>query len=441
MIENHVPPNNKDAEESVLSAIMTFERDPKQIAFLEPEDFYSKTNQIIFRAIQHLYNKHEPVDSVTVCQQLKEAGDLIGVGGVAHISNILDSAPVALNFGHYAKIVKDCATQRQIITAAQKIIKAGLVKKTPADELVGMAQSAMLGIKTTGNDDNILTADIYADDGMGYVEDLSLGMNPNRIKIGFSQFDNVCNIIGPILIIISARPGIGKTAFALSIVRNATRMDTMMGFLSLEMPKEQIFLRHLAIETGINLARFSLPKNHAKTLSEKEWAKVAREAEKISRLPLLMDDSQATIEDAERKCRIMAEKGVKGIVIDQLSKFSGGKGSDTENFTRWVNRLALLKKELNIPIILLVQTKRGVETRIEKMPNLSDLKQSGAIEEDADMVFFINRPGYYDQNVDKSISEIHLAKNRNGAPWWHKGIHFNPSTTYYSEFLPGGYQP
>lgn len=432
-----MPPNNKDAEESVLSAIMTFERDPRQVAFLSPDDFYSKTNQTIYKSIKSLSDKKQPIDSVSVCQKLNESGKLEEIGGVTFISSMLDSAPIAVNFTHYAQIVKDCAVQRQVINAAQKIVEAGLAKKTPAEELVSMAQSMMLGIKTTGNDDSIVDAETYADDGLGYIEEMSSGANINRLKTGFSQFDNVCNIIGPLLIVIAARPGIGKTAFAMSLVRNITRMDNMIGFLSLEMPKEQLFLRHIAIETGINLARFNLPKKDKMALNEKEKSKVYRSAEQISRLPLLMDDGQATIDDIERKCRIMVEKGAKGIFIDQLSKISGGKGSDTEKFAGWVNRLALLKKELKIPIFLLAQINRKVADRADKMPTLDVLKQTGALEEDADIIFFINRPGYYDDNVDKGCAEINLAKHRNGATWWHKQIVFNPSTTYYSESLNG----
>lgn len=441
--QTHVPPNNKDAEESVLSALMTFERDPKQISFLKPEDFYADKNTYIFQAIQALSIKADPIDVVAVAQKLDEMDKLETIGGAVYLSEIMDCAPIAVNFKHYAQIIKDCSTQRQIIKAAQKIINAGLIKKMPADELVGMAQSLMLGIKNTSNDDNIVNAEAYASDGMDYVDELGSGMNPNRIKTGFSQFDRICNISGPLLIIISARPGIGKTALAMSILRNVSKMETMAGCLSLEMPKEQLFIRHLAIETGINITRFAVPEGERGCLDENECQKVAREAEKISRLHILMDDSPAKIEDVERKCRIMVEKGAKVIFIDQLSKISGGSGKDTEKFTKWVNRLALLKKEIGIPIFLLAQINRGIADRAEKMPTLTDLKQTGALEEDADMVFLINRPGYYDDKVDKSIAEINLAKHRNGAPWWHKQIHFNPTTTYYSESVPdqGGYQP
>lgn len=436
-MKNHIPPNNRNAEEAVLSALMSFERDPKQISFLTPEDFYSKKNSIIFFAIQKLLEKLEPIDVVSVGRKLEEINQLEFIGGAHYISEIMDTAPIAVNFKHYAQIVKDCATQRSVILAAHKILDAGLVQKMPADELVGLAQASMLGIKNTSNDDNILGAETYALDGMAYLGELGSGSNPDRIKIGFGQFDKVCNIFGPLLIIIAGRPGIGKTAFAMSIVRNVSRMGTMTGFLSLEMPKEQLFLRHVAIETGINMARFNIPYGEKDSLNKKEQSKVARESEKISKLPLLMDDSPAKIEDIERKCRIMEEKGVKNIFIDQLSKISGGKGADTEKFSRWVNRLALLKKELGIPIFLLAQINRGVADKLDKMPSLTNLKQTGALEEDADMVFLINRPGYYDDKIDKSEAEIHLAKNRNGAPWWHKQIHFNQTTTYFSETLGG----
>lgn len=435
MIDTHIPPQNKSAEEAVLSALMIFERDPKQISFLDPDDFYFKNNRSIFKAIRCLSSKHEPIDSVSVAQKLDEIGELENIGGVAYLATIMDSAPVAVNFRHYAQIVKDCSVQRKVILAAQNIITEGLIKKTPAEELVGMAQSAMLSIKTTGSDDAIVGAEHYADDGLTYVEGLSMGLNPNRVKTGFNQFDNVCNIMGPLLILIAARPGIGKTSFALSIMRNMLRMESKVGFLSLEMPKEQIFLRHLAIETGINLARFNLPPGSNGALTEEEWGRVGRISEQISRSPILIDDSPARIEDVERKGRIMEEKGVKALFVDQLSKIKGGNGSLYEIFTSRVNRLADLKKELGIPIFLLSQINRGVVEKADKMPTMADLKQTGALEEDADMIFFINRPGYYDENIDKSVAEINLAKHRNGSPWWHKDINFNQATTYYSEAI------
>jgi len=438
MIESYLPPQNKSAEEAVLSALMIFERDPKQISFLDEDDFYFKNNSLIFRAIRCLSKKHEPVDVVSVAQKLGELGDIENIGGISYLTTIMDSAPVAVNFRHYAQIVKDCAVQRKVIFAAQSIVTEGLIKRTPAEELVSMAQSVMLGIKTTGNDDSIVGAVNYADEGLNYIENLSNGMNPNRVKTGFSQFDSICNIMGPLLILIAARPGIGKTSFALSIMRNMLRMEDSVGFLSLEMPKEQIFLRHVAIESGINLARFNLPQGTNGALSEDEWNDVGRMTDMISRLPLAIDDSPASIEDVERKGRIMKEKfDIKALFVDQLSKIKGGRGSLYEIYTSRVNRIADLKKELGIPIFLLAQINRSVTENADKMPTMASLKQTGALEEDADMIFFLNRPGYYDEKIDKSIAEINLAKHRNGAPWWHNKINFNQGTTYYSENLNG----
>lgn len=436
---DHVPPQNKEAEEAVLSAIMTFERDPGQISFLEPCDFYFEKHRIIFDAVKSLCAKHEPIDSVSVAQRLGDSGKLDTAGGISYIASIIDSAPVAVNFRHYAQIVKDCAIQRQVILAAQSIVTEGLIKNMPAEELLSLAQSTMLNIKTTCTDDAIQGSIPYVNDGINYIESLSKGMNPNRLKTGFKTFDSICNIMGPLLILIAARPGVGKTSLALSMMRNMLKMDHKIGFLSLEMSKEQIFLRHLAIETGINISRFSVQDGEQGCLGEDEWESVLKMSEKISKMPFLIDDSSARIEDVERKCRIMKEQGVKGIFIDQLSKIKGGTGGLYEIFTKRVNRLSDLKKELDIPIFLLAQINRGVVDNADKMPNMAQLKQSGALEEDADMIFFINRPGHYDENIDKSIAEVHLGKHRNGSPWWHKDIHFNQKTTYYSEIIKNGY--
>lgn len=433
MIDTHLPPQNKAAEEAVLSAIMTFERDPGQISFLEPDDFYFEKHRIIFDAIKSLCAKHEPIDSVSVAHRLGDIGKLEAAGGVSYIASIMDSAPVAVNFRHYAQIVKDCAIQRQVVFAAQKIVTEGLIKNTPAEELLSLAQSTMLNIKTSCNDDAIIGAEAYCNEGFDYLETLSIGMNPNRLKTGFNQFDKICSIMGPLLILIAARPGIGKTSFALSLMRNMLRMDDSVGFLSLEMPKEQIFLRHVAIETGINLARFNLSSCDKNAITREEWKKIGIVSDQIGRMPMFIDDSSARIEDVERKCRIMKEKGVKAIFIDQLSKIKGGSGSLYEIYTTRVNRIADLKKELDIPIFLLAQINRGVTDNADKMPTMANLKQTGALEEDADLIFFINRPGCYDENIDKSIAEINLAKHRNGSVWWHKAINFNPVTTYYSE--------
>ena len=438
-ILDRVPPHDTNAEEAILCSLMTFEKDPKQVSFLKPEDFYSKRLRKIFKAIKILSSENNPTDIVAVAHKLDEMNELEPVGGVAYMASIIDSAPMAVNFKHYAQIVKDCATQRQVIMAAQKVVDAAMINKMPVNELVSMAQSSMLGISVSGQDDRIIDATTYAVEGMDYIDGLCSGCNPDRLKTGFSRFDAIVNLVGPLLIIISARPGIGKTAFMMTLARNMVRMENKIGIISLEMPKEQLFLRHLAVEANINLSRFSLPDGTKGALTPEERSKLESKAKFISRLPLFVDDSMATIDDLKRKSRIMVDNyGVQGIFIDQLSKLSGGKGKDYEKYTRWVNEIALLKKELGIPIFLLAQTNRNISDRVDKMPTLSDLKQTGAIEEDADMVFFINRPGVFDETTDKSVAEINLAKHRMGATWRHRGVVFNEGTTYFSEDLTRG---
>lgn len=420
-MNTRILPHNTEAEESLLSAVFIDPKNLEDIENISADDFYKKPNCLIWRSIQKLYKKHIPVDLVTVANDLQETGKLTAVGGMAYIAKIADSAPVALNAKYYATIISELAAARDMILTAMKIVDAGYQVRD-VEDYISRSQAKILQVQTTNSVDNFTDMDTLMEDAVRRIRQAQTTSIAAGVNFGFTLLDPMLHIAGSKLCLIAGRPGIGKTALALSMAKSAARQDIKTGIISIEMDKESLADRLLSMESDINSLCFYAQNS----ISDNSLLKLEESAYSLSSLPILIDDGQCTIEDVKRKCRKMKKAGCELLFIDQLSKISGDRNKKKYDlYTDNCNDIALLKKELHIPIFLLCQINRELEKRSDKTPTLADLKQTGALEEDADIVFLVHRPGYYDHAIDASLATIILAKNRQGATGEDTTVNFN----------------
>jgi replicative DNA helicase len=304
------------------------------------------------------------------------------------------------------------------------------------DEYISKSQADVLQVQTTTSIDKIYGTEILMQQALDRIEAARSQAFDAGLKFGFPTLDNFMQIFGSKLIILAGRPGMGKTALALSISRFLAEQGIKVGFLSIEMDKESLADRLLGHAANVNPLLFYARDG----VSQSTMAEIKESADHLSQLPLFVDDADCKIQDVERKCRKLKKMGCQIIFIDQLSKIRGEpKQSKFEQYSDNCSSIALLKKELRVPIVLLCQLNRNVEQRQGKKPEMVDLKQTGMIEEDADMVLLLYRPGYYVKETDDSITEIILAKNRQGAKGVEQGVLFNAKRMMF-ELVQSGKQ-
>jgi replicative DNA helicase len=436
LISTKLPPQNTDIEQELLCSILLQSADITEISdILKPEDFYKSSHQMIFKSMVLLSLKKINIDLVSVANKLKNLEELESIGGPAYLSKLVDNVPVALNALHYAEEIKKYSMRREIIQRAYEIAE---LAQEGCENVIETCQRKILDIEDPGSKDKFYTMSQLADEGLDRIEKINSEKQEKGYRIGFSNFDKLCNIIGSKLIIVAGRPGHGKTSFLLTVSRTFARNKIKTGILSIEMDKEQLHDRSLASISEINTMKLVSYKG----IKKDEWDHVNRSSERLSKLPIIIDDTgSVTIDDVERKCRKMVKLGCKVIFIDQLSKIKGSRGkSEFEKYTHNVNRIADLKKELRIPIFLLSQLNRELEKRPAKdrEPKMSDLKQTGALEEDADIIFFIYRPEKYETDPKKAKlikgqTVINMAKHRQGATFRDPGIMFIEQTTTFQD--------
>lgn len=414
------PPHNEDAEKALLSTLFVNNSGFADIEDLNPEDFYTRAHQKIFESMLSV-KKRGAVDLVTVAQDMKERKELDRIGGASFLAGLVDTAPIATNIRQYADTIKNLSAIRSMLFAAMKIAQ-GAYSVSDVEDYISQSQSEVLQVQTTTSIDKIYDMESLMVQAIDRIEQAQTRDVEIGLKFGFPTLDSVMQIFGSKLIVMAGRPGMGKTALALSVARSLAERGVKTGYLSIEMDKESLTDRILGHAANINPLLF-----YAKdTLSGQSFNTLTESAGYLSTLPLFIDDSDCKIQDVERKCRKLKKMGCEIIFIDQLSKIRGVAGaSKFEQYSDNCSTIALIKKELRIPIVLLCQLNRNVEQRADKKPGLSDLKQTGMIEEDADMVLLIYRPGYYDDNVDQSVTDIILAKNRQGARATEQQVLFN----------------
>lgn len=411
-------PQSIDAEEAMLGAILTNASSYSKVSdIVGIDDFYLPSNRLVYEAIRFLGERNDPIDIVTVSERLKDIGKLEEAGGRDYITDIAVNSLTSVNIEYYAKIIKQAAIRRNLISAGSEIMSMAYEENDP-DFLVDYAEKLIFGVSQQRNiTDNTpisqLVFETYNQIEYRYnhMDELS------GVPTGFYDFDQITSGLQPSnLIILAARPSMGKTAFALNIAENvALHGGKAVAIFSLEMSKHEITKRLLSAEAEVDARRMT--NGH---LQPQDWSKITKVMGEISEAPLYIDDTPAlSVSELRAKCRRLAsvEKNLSLIVIDYLQLMAGNNPNDRNQEISAISRgLKSLARELNVPIIALSQLSRSNEKRPDKKPMLSDLRDSGAIEQDADIVMFIHREEYYDkENQDiKGQADLIVAKNRSG---------------------------
>ena len=414
-----IPPRNEEAERSVLGAVML----NREVLFdvleeVEADDFYNSAHKEIYRAINQLYRESKAVDVLTVSEELKRRGVLQMVGGRAYVAQLTLDVPSTVNAVEYAKIVSEKATLRKMITASEDITDKGYRAEMDASEILDYAEKSIFSIaeRNQKNDytdvQSVLLTNIQEIDEAARNQGKVLGT-----PTGFKALDDKLNGLQKSnLIIIAARPAMGKTAFALNIAQqSAVKEGSVVMIFDLEMSKEQLGQRLLASQ-----ARVEATKLQRGALDKKDWDRVNLALDEMQKAQIFIDDTPGiSLIEIRNKCRrLKAERGLDLIVIDYLQLMTSPEKSDNRQveISAISRNLKLLAREMDCPVIALSQLSRAPEQRPDHRPNLSDLRESGAIEQDADVVIFLYRDDYYNkENSEKpGVCEINIAKNRSG---------------------------
>ncbi len=416
-----LPPHSIDAEESILSAIL-IDNDTliDIVEILTAEDFYKPAHELIFRAMTDLFGRAEPVDIVTVINCLKESGKLELTGGATYLSRLVDTVPITVNAQYHAKIIHNKASLRRLIEKSSEIIHKCYDELGEVDETLDFAQHTIFSIADNKLKPSFSHLSDLINTNINTLEERQNNQSEfTGIPTGYAQFDKLTSgLQNSDLIILAARPSMGKTAFALNVARNvAVDENRLVAVFSLEMAKEQLSMRLLTSEARINSDRL---KNG--TIGEADWERVSEAAGIISEAPIFIDDSPniTAMEIRAKARRLKMDNDLGLIVIDYLQLMRGPSMGDRRDLeiAEISRSLKGLAKELSIPIVALSQLNRMLEQRADKRPLMSDLRESGAIEQDADIIAFIYRDEVYNKeenNPNKGKAELIIAKNRNGA--------------------------
>ncbi len=418
LLIDRTPPQNIEAEQAVLGAIF-IEPESLTVAseFLIPEDFYRSSHQKIFSAMLKLSDQGKAIDVVTVTEELIATEQLENIGGVSYLMELANAVPTAANVEYYARIVEEKSLLRRLIRTATEIAQEGYSREDEVESLLSEAEKKIMevsGRKSAGSFISIKDVLVEAYDNIeklanrqGDITGIPTGFTElDRMTAGFQRND---------LIIVAARPSVGKTAFALNIAQNvATKTDEVVAIFSLEMGAEQLVMRMLSSEGNINAQNL-----RTGDLSDEDWKKLTMAMGSLSNAQIYIDDTPGIrIAEMRAKCRrLKQERGLGMILIDYLQLIQGdGKADNRQQEVSEISRsLKALARELEVPVIALSQLSRSVEQRQDKRPMMSDIRESGSIEQDADIVAFLYRDDYYDKETEnKNIIEIIIAKQRNG---------------------------
>ncbi len=416
----NVLPQNIDAEESLLSSIL-FDNNVllDVMDILNPEDFYRPGHQKIFAAISELFSRNEPVDLITLVSRLKQNGDLEDAGGASYISSLMDDIPVAPNAPHYARIVHEKACLRMLIVKANAITQRCYDDREEVDEVIDFAESAIFEISRHKTSQAFYPIAKVIESNIDTLEERQGNKAlVTGISTGYTQFDTLtAGLQKSDLIILAARPSMGKTALALNIARNAAiEAKVPVAVFSLEMSKEQLSMRLLCAESRIDSSRL-----RSGFFSNDDWVRLTDGADALSEAPIFIDDSPdvSAMEIRAKSRRLKMEKDLGLVIVDyvQLMKVRGGQERRDLEISEISRSLKMLAKEINVPVLALSQLNRKLEERSDKRPMLSDLRESGSLEQDADVVTFIYRDEVYNKdenNPNRGKAEIIIAKQRNG---------------------------
>jgi len=417
---DRIPPQNIEAEQAVLGAMMIEREAISKVAeLLRPEDCYREAHRLIFNAMLELFNKNDAVDMVTVIEFLRKGDKLEAAGGISYITSLANSVPTAANVMYHARIVEEKALLRQLINAATNIASQGYEDNEEVSTILDSAEKSILSVSSRrlGGEFTPIKSIIF--DAFTKIEQLYASKGSiTGLSTGFKDLDRLTSGLQPSdLILIAARPSMGKTAFVLNIAQHiGIKEKKAVAFFSLEMSKEQLVQRMLCAESTIDSQRLRIGE-----LEPNDWTKLVNGADRLSAAPIFIDDTSGiTVMEMRSKARrLKIEYDLQLIIIDYLQLMQGSSKKGSENRQQEISEISRslkgLAREIGVPVIALSQLSRSVESRQVKKPMLSDLRESGSLEQDADIVAFLYRDDYYNPDSDqKNITEVIIAKHRNG---------------------------
>ena len=415
-----VPPHDEDAEQAVLGSMLT-DNDAVMAAVevLKEDAFYREDNKIIYQAILNLYSKSEPIDIITLKDELESMGKFEQVGGFEYLASLPDKVPTTANVQKYIKIVEEKSVLRNLIKTANEIIELGYNPTEDVEDIMDGAEKKIFDIMQSKNTKSYTPIkDVLVESFTNLEKLYNQKQHVTGVPTQFYDLDDkTAGLHGSELILVAARPAMGKTAFALNIATNAAlRANVPVAIFSLEMSKDQLVNRMLCSEAMVDSNKVRTGK-----LDEEDWTKLAEAIGPLSEAGVYIDDTPGiSVMEIRTKCRkLKMEKNIGLVVIDYLQLISGSNkrnGSREQEISEISRSLKVLAKELNVPVIALSQLSRAVEQRDDHRPMLSDLRESGAIEQDADIVMFLYRDDYYNkESAEKDIAEVIIAKQRGGS--------------------------
>ncbi len=412
-----VPPHSREAEESVLGAVLMSEDAVNEVMDkLEPEDFYVPAHQSIFRAIRTLFNNNQAIDAITVSEELRRAGELERIGGVPAITRLLDVVPSAANVDYYAGIVDEHAQRRSLIKAGGAVTDMALRLDDEIHTVLDRAEQTVLAVAARRVGDSMQAIGPLFFSTLEELEMLEQrGSEVTGLSTGFRDLDKKLTGLHPAnLVIIAARPAMGKSALTMNVATNVAMRGMPVAIFSLEMSKEEVAQRMLC-----SVARIDSMKVRTGNIGEASWPRLTDAAGKLYNAPVYVDDSPVvTVTDIRAKCRRLKRiHGLELVVVDYMQLMQGSSRESRQQEIAEISRaLKNLARELELPIIAVSQLNRNLEQREDKRPRLGDLRESGSLEQDADIVMFIYRDEYYNEQSDRrGVAEVIVAKHRAGS--------------------------
>lgn len=414
-----IPPQNLDAEMSLLGAVLIDEETLSDISeHVKPHDFYDRRHGLIYDAMMRLYEKHKPVDLLTLTEELKKKNDIETIGGSAYLTELTNYVPTAAHAEAYAELVSQKAIRRRLIKASADISELGFDEETSTAELLEQAEAQLFAVSDQSLRQDLVSLESILTESFDRLEELHRNKGSLRgIRTGYRDLDSMtAGLQRSDLIILAARPAMGKTTLVTNLAYNvATIAKQPVLFFSLEMSKEQLVDRMLSDASGVDSWNI-----RTGNLSDDDFSKLSDAMGEMAEAPIFIDDTPGvSVLEMRTKARRAAHEQPLGLIIIDYLQLMQGSGRDNGNRVQEVSEISrglkLLARELNVPVIALSQLSRSVESRSPQIPMLSDLRESGSIEQDADIVMFIYREEYYNPDTDrKQITDLIIAKHRNG---------------------------
>jgi replicative DNA helicase len=425
-----VPPHNLDAEKSLIGAVLIDDDTLADISeHVTPKDFYDKRHGIIYDGMMRLYEKNKPVDLLTLTDELKRKGELEGIGGSAYLTELTNYVPTSAHAEAYAELVSQKAVRRRLIKASGEISELAFNEDTSTQELLEKAESELFAVSDQSLKQDLVSIESILTESFDRMEELHRNKGTLRgVRTGYRDLDNMtAGLQRSDLIILAARPAMGKTTLVTNLAYNvATVAKQPVLFFSLEMSKEQLVDRMLADASGVDAWNI-----RTGNLSDEDFSKLSEAMGEMAEAPIFIDDTPGmTVLEMRTKARRAQHEHPLGlIIIDylQLMQASGrSDGNRVQEVSEISRGLKLIARELNVPVIALSQLSRSVESRNPQIPQLADLRESGSIEQDADIVMFIYREAYYNPETEReNITDLIIAKHRNG-PTGKVELYFHP---------------